>query len=323
MTENPIIAEVTRGGIAESFHRGAWCIRLATGETLASAGDIARPIFPRSAIKALQALPLIGSGGADAFGLSEAEIALTCASHDGEAVHVDGARSILGKAHVPETCLACGAHWPEHKVTASQLILAGQKPTAIHNNCSGKHSGMLAQAQHLGASLVGYTAAEHPLQKRIAATLTAFSDFDVGHGARGVDGCSVPTWALPLTNLALAFARLSADPSGQRIANAVRANPVMVGGTGAFDTKAMQAIPRLFIKGGAEGVSCGFIPHAGIGFALKCDDGARRAADAAICGILNKLSCWTTAERDTLHGFANKPLKNWNGIPVGDLRAVR
>jgi L-asparaginase II len=320
---NPILAEVTRGNAIESQHRGAYAVCDSTGKVVQSAGDIVRPIFPRSAIKAFQCLPLIESGAADRFGLNDDEIALCCSSHNGEPDHVRVAASILAKAGINENAYECGAHWPERISDKIALGAAGQEPRAIHNNCSGKHAGMLALAKQLNAPLEGYTKLEHPVQQVIAKALDGYCGAKTASAPVGIDGCSVPTWALPLKNLATGFAKLFAadNAAGQRIARAARAHPFMIAGMGRFDTKIMQAVPRLFIKVGAEGVFCGAVPDAGLGFALKVDDGTIRGAEVAIARVLSSLECWSPAEKTELEGFAHATLRNWRKLEVGEARA--
>ena len=321
---NPVIAEVTRGSIVESRHRGALVVTNHDGAVVSSAGDFFAAFFPRSAVKAFQCLPLIESGGAARFGLNDDEIALCCSSHNGEPDHVHIARSILEKAGVNEACYECGAHMPSATEAAYQLVRDHEKPQAIHNNCSGKHAGMLAFAKHLGAPLEGYVKIDHPVQLAIAACLTRYCGVDVSAAPYGIDGCSVPSWALPMDKVALAFAKLGAaqEIAPRRIIAAARAHPFMIAGTKRFDTRLMQAVPRLFIKVGAEGVFCGCIPHAGLGFALKCDDGAVRGAEVAIAQALARLSVWTAAEQATLRGFAREPVTNANKMTVGEIRAA-
>src|SRR4249920_3897095 len=170
--DNPILVEVTRGGLVESCHRGAVAIADADGRVLLGVGDIERPVYPRSAVKAMQALPLIESGAADAFRLGDKELAIACASHSGEEAHIDAVRSLLAKAGLDESQLACGAHWPIGERASRELMRAGKSPTAIHNNCSGKHAGMLAVAVHRGLDPVGYERLGHPVQQEIRRILS-------------------------------------------------------------------------------------------------------------------------------------------------------
>jgi L-asparaginase II len=318
---NPIIAEITRGPIIESHHRGAYAVSDATGRNVLRAGDIEMPVFPRSAIKAFQCLPVIESGAAEKFGLTDEEIALCCSSHNGEAAHVRVARAILKKAGIAETCYECGAHWPVYRQAAYTLVREGGDALAVHNNCSGKHAGMLALAKQLGAEFKDYVKPEHPVQQVIAKTIERMCDVDLSNAAMGVDGCSVPTWAIPLQKLAQGFARLPNSAAGQRIIAAARAHPFMIAGTDRFDTRVMKAIPRVFLKTGAEGVYCGSIPHAGLGIALKCDDGAGRAAEVAIAAVLLKLDVWSPEEIEKLKSFQHETIKNWRKIEVGELHA--
>jgi L-asparaginase II len=319
---NPIIAEVTRGGIVESRHTGAFAVVDAAGRLVISSGDIAAPVFPRSAVKAFQCVPLIESGAADRFGMTAEELALACASHNGEPDHVRVARAMLAKSDTSEACYECGIHWPMREGAAHDLARSGGAPDQVHNNCSGKHAGMLALARQLGASSAGYVAIDHPVQQAVAAALSRYCDVEPAALTWGIDGCSVPTWAFPLRNMALGFARLTTTPTGQRIISAVRAHPFMVAGTGRFDTRLMQAVPRVFAKVGAEGVYCGCIAHAGLGIAVKCDDGGTRAAEAAFAGVLLGLDVWSADERSALTGFAASALTNWRKVHVGDVRAV-
>jgi L-asparaginase II len=320
---NPVIVEVTRGGIVESRHTGAWAVVDSNGRLVASAGDIDRPIFPRSAIKAFQCLPVVESGAADRFGFSDEELALACASHNGEAGHVRVARQMLAKAGNAEADFECGAHWPIETTALHELVRHGAEPGQVHNNCSGKHAGMLALARILGADPRGYTRLDHPVQREIARTIGALCDIDLSRQPSGIDGCSVPTWAIPIRNLALGFARFTvAGKAASRIIAAVRAHPFMVAGTGRFCTRLMRQVPRAFVKTGAEGVFCGCVPHAGLGIALKCDDGAGRAAEAAMAAVLAGLDAWTAEEAAALQSFANVELTNWRKFHVGDLHAV-
>jgi L-asparaginase II len=320
---NPVLAEITRGATVESRHRGAFAVSNANGNIIRSAGDIGVPVFPRSAIKAFQCVPVIESGAADRFGLTDEEIALCCSSHNGEQEHLRVAASILQKAGVQESAYECGAHWPERMDDKKLLFKSGQEPRAIHNNCSGKHAGMLALARQLGAPLEGYTIPDHPVQHAIAQVLASYCNVEMAKTPMGIDGCSVPTWALPLENLANGFAKLFApgNRTGVRIAGAVQAHPFLVAGTGKFDTKVMQAVPRLFIKYGAEAVFCGAIPHASLGFALKIDDGASRGAEVAIASTLSKLDCWTPEEVEIIASFSHSTMRNWRKLEVGEARA--
>ena len=322
---NPIIAEVTRGSIVESRHRGAYAVFSLRHGLLNAVGDITSPVFPRSAVKAFQCIPVLRCGAAKAFNFSSEDIALCCASHGGEERHVQVARGILQKADVEERCLECGAHLPTSRDAANALIRSGSPALAIHNACSGKHAGMLAFAKFAGSSLHDYGNPEHPIQLAVAATLEEYCECNLDEVPCGIDGCSIPTWALPLERFALGFAKLTnaEDAAGNAIIEAVRQHPFMIAGTGQFDTKIMQAVPRLFIKFGAEGVYCGAIPHAGLGFALKCDDGAIRGAEVAVAQMLAGLDVWTANERTAISAMSHKTLRNARQLEVGEIRSAR
>jgi len=322
---NPVLVEVVRGGMVESRHRGSYAVVDKSGKVMASVGDINAPVYPRSAIKAIQALPLIESGAADHFNLSQAEIALACSSHNGEQPHVDGARSILQKAGGSEGELACGSQWPRDN---HQLLLSGGQPGDIHNNCSGKHSGMLAYAHHMGYEAEDYWKIDHPVQKNVAKTIAEVCDYDLASATWCFDGCSLPNWMIPLQNIALGFSRLASgktlsperQAAAERIIAAVRAHPFMVAGSDRFCTRLMQEVPRAFVKTGAEGVFCACIPHAGIGIALKCDDGEQRGAEPMVATVLAKLDVWSDEERDKLTALARKKITNRRNIETGEVR---
>ncbi len=330
MTSNPVLVEVTRGGIVESCHRGAFAVVTAEGELVASAGDVSRPVFPRSAIKAIQALAMVEAGAADRFGFSDSELALACASHGGEPEHVATCRTMLTKIGLTEDDLECGVHRPSSSQAARDLIVDGRSPTPLHNNCSGKHAGMLALARHLGAPTRGYTEPGHPVQQAIAGVLSDLCDYPIATATRGVDGSTVPTWAVPLENLALGFARLAVQggfdearaAAARRLIAAAAAHPFHIAGTGRFCTEVMQSVPRAFVKTGAEGVFCGAVPHAGLGIALKCDDGHTRASESMMAAVLARFGGFSDEERTRLEAFAGRALTNHRGRHVGDVRIV-
>lgn len=338
-TANPVLVHALRGGIVESAHRGAVAIVDAQGRVHTAWGDIERPIFPRSAVKVLQALPLVASGAAEALGLTDEELALACASHGGEPEHARTAAAMLAKAGVDETALECGAHWPYQENAARELARHGARPSALHNNCSGKHSGFvcLGCRLHGGAGdlrgfLRSYVKPEHPVMREVSGALQAATGFDLSTSARGTDGCSIPTHAVPLRHLALAFARvatgqgLSADhaKAALRLRQAVARAPFFVGGTGRFDTRVMQHFgERVFCKVGAEGVHCAALPELGLGVAIKMDDGNNsRACEVVQAAVLRRLLQRSDADESLLQSLADVRLVNWNGIEVGRLQAA-
>ena len=323
---DPVLVEVTRGGRVESVHRGAVAVVDADGATLLAIGDVAAAVFPRSAVKALQALPLIETGAAAALGLTDAEIALACASHGGEPAHVATAESMLRKAGRDAATLECGAHWPSYDAAARALAASGGTATALHNNCSGKHAGFICLACAGGVDPAGYVGPDHPTMRRITAALAETTGTVLDARNRGTDGCSIPTYAIPLTALALAFARFGTGvgwhpdraAAAVRIRAAVAEHPFMVAGTNRFDTEAMQAFgARAFTKTGAEGVYCAALPDLGLGIAVKCDDGAGRAAEVITAALLGRFLGAGVPAR-----WADPVLRNWNGIEVGTLRLV-
>ena len=320
---NPILVELTRGSMVESVHTGAVAIARANGELVVSIGDLARPVFPRSAIKAFQALPLIETGAADRYGFGNREIALACASHSGTTEHADLAASMLARSGHDLSALGCGAQTPTYDDAAFELRRAGQKPTALNNNCSGKHAGMVAACAHCGDPVVDYWNPAHPHQRRIARVLEDFTQLPIDSAPVGIDGCSAPNWAIPLAQTARAFAAfmtgngLSAKRAEacRRITAACMAEPNLVAGPGRLDTRAMDALRgQIFMKTGAEGVYCGAFPSLGLGFALKIDDGNTRASQAVM-------------ERLLQHVFGTKaafgclgPIRNWRGTETGTIR---
>jgi L-asparaginase II len=324
---NPILVEVVRGTVVESRHAGAIAVADADGRLVLALGDIDRPVFPRSAVKALQAIPLVESGAADAFELGEEELAVACASHSGDKVHIETVRRLLAKAGLDESSLACGAHWPVSERAMRDLMQAGRKPQAIHNNCSGKHAGMLAACVKLGLDPRGYARPDHALQIRIAGIISETCGIVLDPGGIGVDGCSVPTWSLPLTALARGFARLGTGrglaparaQAAKRLRRACFKFPSLVGGEGRFDTMAMQALaPDLFSKGGAEGVHCAALPRLGLGVALKVDDGAKRGTERALAEVLAAL---LPEARHALADQLEGEILNWRGLGVGRIVA--
>ena len=324
-TANPVLAEVTRGPMVESRHRAAVAVVDGEGRVVLSAGNIERPVYARSAIKPLQAIPLVESGAAEAFGLGDREIALACASHLGEVLHVEAARAWLARIGCSVADLECGAHAPYNAAAAWALAASGAEPDASHNNCSGKHTGFLTLARHLGVPTTGYIRYEHPVQQRVLGVLESMTGLDLGAAPRGTDGCGIPTIAVPLGNLALAMARL-AHPHDQpkarqtacaRIRAAMTAEPFMIRGTDGYCSRVIEATGgRALVKIGAEGVYCGALPELGLGLALKVDDGAARAAIA----ILGRLLLRLEVIAPDASGLLSHPLINWAGRQVGEVR---
>ena len=326
---NPAVVETTRGERIESTHRGAGCVVDAAGRIVMTFGDAERAVYPRSAVKALQALPLLESGAADRFGLTDKEIALACASHSGGDDHVATARAMLAKAGHDESVLECGVHWPLGEAEARALARSGRTPTALHNNCSGKHAGFICLACAIGVEPRGYVAPDHTVQREVAAAITDATGARLSEDMRGVDGCAIPTYAVPLIALARGFARLATgeglslarQKAAARIRSAVAAHPSTVAGKGRFDTEVMTLLgARAFTKSGAEGVFCAALPEVGLGLAVKADDGAGRAGQVMIAALIRRFGGFDDETAARLEPFVQPRLLNWNGAEVGRLR---
>src|SRR5262245_6860348 len=323
--DNPVLVEAIRGALVESRHRGAVCVIDADGASVLTIGEVAAPIFPRSAVKALQALILVESGAAQRYGFGDEELALACASHAGEPGHVAGVERMLKGARLDASALQCGVHWPTHRPAAEALIRAGLTPSALHHNCSGKHAGFLCAACQLGLDHRTYIAPAHGVQRATRAALEALSGARISDQHVAIDGCSVPTFAVPLGALARAFAVFGTErglpaqraAACRRLRAACAAKPWHVAGTGQFATELMNHFgARVFVKGGAEGVYCAALPEQGLGIAVKCDDGAGRAAEVITAAILTRF----IGDDVLLANYVRPALRNWRGILVGELR---
>jgi L-asparaginase II len=319
--------EVIRGGSVESRHAVHVAVADEQGALVASVGVPSTLTFHRSAAKPMQALPLVEEGVVERFGLTPAELALCCASHEGEEAHVQGARSILAKSGADESLLRCGPHPPYSAAAAGALAAAGEEPGRIHNNCSGKHAGMIALAVAMGWDPVDYHLPEHPVQRRMAREIGRWSGMAEKDIPTAVDGCGVVCFATSLQVMAASFARFAgaADrgeaPAG--VVSAMTEHAFMVGGTGRTCTDVMDvAGDRVFVKLGAEGVYGGGIRGRGLGFALKVDDGARRAVEVALVRVLGDLGVLEPHEVEKLASHGNPPVLNTLGDAVGEIRAA-
>jgi L-asparaginase II len=330
--------EITRGGIVESVHFGALAVVDSSGQVLASYGDIERVTFLRSAAKPFQALPFVELDGDQAFNLSAAELALMCASHSGTDRHVEIVQAMQRKVGVSEADLLCGSHPPYHEPTAQAMLLRGEPPTPLRNNCSGKHTGMLAHARLRGWPAAEYVDPGHPVQQAILQVFAEMCGLEPAQVVTGVDGCSAPNFAVPLHRAALAYARL-VDPQGlspqraascRRITRAMMAHPDMVAGPDRFDTQVMGlAGGRLLAKAGAEGYQGIGLPPGtmgpgspGVGIALKIADGdlTNRARPCLAVELLRQLGVLSAEQAAALDRFGPHPLTNWQKIQVGEVR---
>ena len=320
----PVAVLVRRGARVESQHRVAYAVADPDGGLIEAAGDVDREVFPRSAIKPLQALALVESGAADRFAVSERELALACASHSGEPEHVALVRAWLARLGLDPSALECAAHPPLHGPSAQRLAAAGRAPERVHNNCSGKHAGMITVARHLGAPIAGYGRPDHPVQRLIADILRDMTGLSA-LPAPAIDGCGVPTWPIPLGRLATALARF-AHPAGlparradacARLQAAMLAQPFLVAGTDRACTEIMSVAPQVLVKTGAEGVYAACLPQPRLGLVLKVEDGAGRAAPAALLALLRALGALDAKAAAALAGRMQPELRNHAGVVVG------
>ncbi|MCZ6695054.1 MAG: asparaginase [Acidobacteria bacterium] len=329
----PLVA-IVRGDVVESVHHGAISIVTDAGLSLAAVGDPATVTFLRSAAKPIQVLPLLAEGTADRLGLTTEEIAVIIGSHGGEPRHLDTIRSILKKTGLDESALQCGSLWPMHRPAARALRAGGHEATALHNNCSGKHAGMLALTIALGSPVTSYLEQDHPVQVRIRAAIRAFADLPDDELKTAVDGCSAPTFALPLNRAALAYARLLAPggPPGEfrsaaeRVVAAMREHPFMIAGTDRLCTTLMEETGhRLVAKIGAEGFyGLGYERDGrGVGIAIKVADGdGSRARHSIALRVLEDLGILSGPHAQRLHRRFVGDLTNCRGLKVGRVRTL-
>jgi L-asparaginase II len=325
--DNPVQVRLVRGHAVESVHRGAWVLSDVSGRVLAHSGDPAQPIFARSAVKAFQALPLIESGAAARFGYSESELALALASHDAEPGHTEPVLAVLGRLGLGVEHLRCGPQVPGNRDARQELAALGLSPTALHNNCSGKHAGFLTLATHLGVPPEEYLAPESAGQRLVRAALADLAGLAPMDLEVAVDGCSAPTFRLPLAGLATAYARL-ADPSGlaperaaacRRVTAAAAHHPELIAGSSGRLCTDLSRVSggRLFPKIGAEGVYGIGLVGSGLGLAVKVDDGQHRGLHPLVVALVERLG-WLGADAlEALEGWRERRLVNRAGLVVG------
>jgi len=324
----PLLVTATRGGIPESLHRvsvAAW----EGGRSVLALGETAAPVFTRSSAKPFQALGLVLSGAADRFGVTDEELAVVCASHGAEECHLEAVRSLQRKGGLEPERLGCGAHPPACTRASVDLARSGGKPSVLHNNCSGKHTGMLLTALHLGAPLEGYLAPDHPVQAANLRNFALFAGVAPEEVVIGVDGCSAPNFAVPLAAQARAFALLaepgSAVPpapaaAARRIAAAMSRHPRMVAWRDEGDAALMGAVPgRLVSKLGAEGVQGVGVLGRGLGVVLKVEDGSARPRLPVTVALLRAAGALSDDEAARVGPPGATTIRNHNGIETGRL----
>ncbi|MBC7416269.1 MAG: asparaginase [Herminiimonas sp.] len=323
------LAEVTRGEAVESLHAGSVAVVDTSGRVLYAAGDPECLTFTRSTIKPFQAAPFIAAGGAARFGLDAREIALLCASHSGEPMHVQAVQSILAKAGCEERQLGCGCHVPM-RYSLEDLPPAGAVFTQVHHNCSGKHAGFLAACVQHGWPSADYLNPAHPLQLSVRRSVAHFAGMAEAELTMGIDGCSAPNYAMPLSRLALSYARLAQGAPdavyGEALAtlrSAMTAHPELVSGTGRTDVAFMQTGPGDWVaKIGAEGVQVIGIGSAGLGIAVKIADGSARALCTVTVSVLQQLGLLADPAASPLAPWLRPQTRNYAGIRTGEVRAV-
>ncbi len=321
-----LAVELVRGGLVESLHRVHAAVIGPDGELTAWSGDPRRPTYMRSAAKPIQALPLVLEGVVEAWGVTRAELAVCCGSHGGEPEHLRVVRSLLERVGLDESALECGPHLPMHEGSAHELLRGGDAPEPIHNNCSGKHAGMLALAQAKGWPTAGYSRPEHPVQERVLAEVERWTGVASHKIVQGVDGCGVPCFGVPLDAMARAYAELSAAAAGEEGASAVldamTAHPFQVAGRGRLCTELMTELEgRVVAKVGAEGVYCALDRQTGRGIALKVEDGTRRAAEVALVAVLGELQVLGDDQSDPMAHRGAPSVPNTLGQPAARLRS--
>jgi len=323
---NPVLVNLWRGNAIESRHRGAVAVVQSDGQLILSMGDVMHHIFPRSAIKFLQAIPLVESGAMEHFALTDEHIAVSCASHNGEKVHCDLVSGWLDTIGLDANDLECGARLPMHQPTQYEMLARGEGPTRVHHNCSGKHAGLLTTCLHLGDQIKDYRNYRHNAQRRWFEVVESMGSSRVMQLPWGYDGCGIPCLAMPLQRVALAMARF-ADGAGQdatrsiairRIQAAVTKHPYLVAGKERLCTDIMTRLaPRILVKVGAEGCYTACIPEQGIGIALKMDDGHDRGARVALGAVLQTLGVISSDFAKELEEYISPLLTNSRGDVIG------
>jgi len=328
---NPILVEVYRAGVLESFHRGTICVVNEAGEIIFSAGDAHQICYPRSAMKLIQVIPLLELGGMGHFNFTLEEIAVMCGSHNAEPEHLRVVESILYKIGATKDMLHCGPQYPTAKKVADELIKTGTKPHPIHNNCSGKHAGMLALCKLLNYSTDNYLAPEHPIQLLIKKTCADFYAYKESNMVTALDGCTAPIFSIPVYHQALAYKNLVSTANYapnrvnacQTIIEAISAYPFMVAGTGRYCTDMLQiTAPDIIGKTGAEGVFCMSFTKQKIGVCIKIDDGKMLPQYNVAQALIEATGLFPSEQLAPLHHYAQTPLTNFNRLQTGEIKVT-
>jgi L-asparaginase II len=329
---NPILVEIYRNNVLESFHRGVVCVVNHTGEIIFSLGNVEQIAYPRSAMKLLQVIPLMVGGGIAKFGFTLEEIAIMCGSHNAEPEHLRVVNAILSKIGLDETALHCGPQYPSSKLDANALIKANEKPQQIHNNCSGKHAGMLAACILNGWPTDDYTNPTHPLQQEIVKVCSLLYEYPKEKMITALDGCSAPIFSVPVYNQALGFKNLVAPKHLDKkiqsacsiIIDAINKYPFMVAGTGRYCTDMMNiTAPNIIGKTGAEGIFCMAFTKQQLGVCIKIDDGKMLPQYNVAQALIEASGLFTKEQLQPLHQYAKDELKNFNNLVTGEIKVKK
>jgi L-asparaginase II len=328
--QNPILVEVYRANVLESFHRGAICVVNENNEIIFSKGNVEQICYPRSAMKFIQVLPLLVLGGIEKFGFTLQEIAIMCGSHNAEQEHLTVVESILSKIGLNKNDLFCGPQYPSSKRDANNLIKADKKPEHIHNNCSGKHAGMLALCQLINAPIQDYINPNHPIQQLILEYVEKIYEYPKEKMVTALDGCSAPIYSIPVLNQAIAFKNLVSNDYEEKLANAckivmeaVSKYPFMVAGSKRYCTDMMQiTAPQIIGKTGAEGIFCLSLPKQKIGVCIKIDDGKMLPQYNVAQAFVEATGLFSQETLKPLHHYLQEPLINFNKFTVGEIKAI-
>ena len=328
--QNPILVEVYRANVLESFHRGAICVVNENNEVIFSKGNVEQICYPRSAMKFIQVLPLLVLGGMEKYGFTLQEIAIMCGSHNAEQEHLTVVESILSKIGLHKDDLYCGPQYPSSKRDSDQLIRDNKKPEHIHNNCSGKHAGMLALCQLMNVSIHDYIHPDHAIQQLILDYVEKVYEYPKEKMVTALDGCSAPIYSIPVINQAIAFKNLVSNHYEEKLANAckivmeaVSKYPFMVAGSKRYCTDMMQiTAPQIIGKTGAEGIFCMSLPEQKLGVCIKIDDGKMLPQYNVAQAFVEATGLFSDEALAPLHHYLQEPLINFNKLNVGEIKAV-